>query len=106
MEVNKTSDICPICGYPKEICVCDAINKDSVQKIKVYVTKKKFGKLVTIVQGIDKKALIDIGKELKRKMACGGSMKEGIVILQGDHRKRVKETLISLGYPEENISVI
>lgn len=104
--MNKTSDICPVCGYPKELCVCEVIDKESVQKIKVYVTKKKFGKLVTIVGGIDKKALIDIGKELKRKMACGGSMKDGIVILQGDHRKRVKETLISLGYPAENISVI
>ena len=104
--MNKTSEICPVCGYPKELCVCETIEKESVQKIKVYVTKKKFGKLVTIIQGIDKKAVEDIGKELKRKMACGGTMKDGVIILQGDHRARVKQTLVSLGYPIENISVI
>ncbi|MEM2974117.1 MAG: stress response translation initiation inhibitor YciH [Candidatus Micrarchaeia archaeon] len=104
--MNKTSEICPVCGYPKELCVCEAIEKESVQKIKVYVTKKKFGKLVTVVEGIDKKAVEDVGKELKRKMACGGTMKEGVVFLQGDHRAKVKQTLIALGYPAENISVI
>jgi len=100
------SDICHVCGYPKELCVCEAIEKEAIQRIKVYVAKKKFGKLVTIVEGIDKKAVDEVGKELKRRMACGGTSKDGIVILQGDHRKRVKETLISLGYPTENISVI
>ena len=104
--MNKTSEICPICGYLKELCVCEPIEKESVQKIKVYVTKKKFGKLVTIIEGIDKKAVEDIGKELKRKMACGGTMKDGIIILQGDHRARVKQSLIGFGYPTENISVI
>ena len=100
------SDICHICGYPKEICVCEAIEKESVQKIKVYVTNKKFGKLVTIVQGVDKKNVDDVGKELKRKLACGGTSKEGIIILQGDHRANVKKALVSFGYPAENISVI
>ena len=100
------SEICQICGYPKELCVCEAIDKEAIQKIKVYVAKKKFGKLVTVVIGIDKKAADDIGKELKRRMACGGTSKDAVIMLQGDHRKRVKETLISLGYPTENISVI
>jgi translation initiation factor 1 len=104
--VNKTSDICPICGYPKELCVCEAIEKQGIQKIKVYVTKKKFGKLVTIVEGIDKKNLEDVSKELKRKLACGGTAKEGIIILQGEHKVRVSQTLVSLGYSKETISVI
>jgi len=100
------SEICKICGYPKELCVCEAIEKESTHKIKVYVTNKKFGKLVTVVEGIDKKVLEEVGKELKRKLACGGTAKEGVIILQGDHRAKVKKAIISLGYPAENINVI
>lgn len=100
------SEICPICGLPKEICVCTAIEKEAVRKIKVYVTKKKFGKRVTIIQGIDKNAANSVVKELKRKMACGGSAKDDEIILQGDHKSKVKAALVALGYPEENISVI
>ena len=39
------SDICPKCGLPKELCVCDIIAKET-QKITVKIEKKKFGKIL------------------------------------------------------------
>ena len=44
-------------------------------------------------------------KELKHKLACGGSVKDDAVILQGDHKRDVVEHLIKLGYPRENIVI-
>jgi len=98
-------DKCPKCGMLKDLCVCEILDKQGVSKIKVYATKKKFRKLVTIIEGIDKAQLKDTTKELKNKLACGGTHKDGTIILQGDHKKKVADVLKQLGYPEENIEV-
>ena len=60
------SEICSKCGLPKELCVCESIAKES-QKIEVSTVKKKFGKVYTIINGIDEKEinLRDIAKKLK-----------------------------------------
>ena len=89
----------------KDLCVCEILDKQGAAKIKVYSTKKKFRKLVTIIEGIDKPQLDSTTKELKHKLACGGTSKEGVIILQGDHKRRVAEILKQLGYPLENIEV-
>ncbi len=100
------SEICPTCGLPKELCVCETIAKES-QKITVAIEKKKFGKKYTIVKGIDDKDinLKDVTKRLKSELACGGTVKKGIIELQGDHKARVKKFLVELGFPEETIKV-
>lgn len=100
------SDICTTCGLPKELCVCESIAKES-QKILVSTSQRKFRKVYTIVEGIDPKAIdIDeVGKKLKGKLACGGTVKEGNIELQGDHRARVKKILVELGFPVESIEV-
>lgn len=100
------SDICPTCGLPKDtLCVCENIAKEE-EKIKVYTDRKRYGKKVTIIEGISKD--IDskkILKELKTKLACGGTAKENVIELQGDHKNRVKPILIKLGFPEDKIDV-
>ncbi len=88
-----------------DLCVCEILDKQGTSKIYVYTTKKKFKKLVTVVEGIDKAQLESTTKELKHKLACGGSCKEGVVILQGEHRRRSKEVLKQLGYREDSIQV-
>jgi len=100
------SDICPICGLPQDLCVCESIAKES-QKIEVTTTKKKFGKVYTVILGIDEKE-IDIKslvKKLKSKFACGGTAKDGKVELQGNHKNKVKATLIESGFAPESIIV-
>lgn len=96
-------DICPKCGLPKNICICSEISREN-QEIKVITEKRKFGKIITVVSGFDKSVNIkEILKELKKKLACGGTIKNNIIELQGDHSKKIKEILINLGFKEGNI---
>ena len=99
------ADRCPKCGMPKDLCVCEVLEKEGATKIRIYVTKKKFRKLVTIIEGIDSSQLNSTAKSLKNKLACGGTAKEGKIILQGNHKKKVPELLKKLGYPAESIEV-
>ena len=89
----------------KDLCVCEILDKQGVAKIKVYTTKKKFKKLVTIVEGVDAAQLESTAKELKHKLACGGTAKEGVIILQGDQKRRTGEVLKQLGYLPESIEI-
>jgi len=98
-------DKCPKCGMLMDLCVCEILDKQGAAKIRVYTTKKKFKKLVTIIEGIDKAQLDSTTKELKHKLACGGTSKEGFIILQGDHKRRVAEVLKALGFPAESLEV-
>ena len=99
------AEICAKCGMIKDLCVCEVLDKEDVRKIRVYTTKAKFKKLVTVVEGIDKGRAAEAATELKRALACGGSSKEGGVVLQGDHKRKIKAILIKMGYPGENIDV-
>ncbi|MFH2019817.1 MAG: translation initiation factor [archaeon] len=101
------SEICAVCGLPKELCVCESIAKES-QDITISLIKKKFGKLNTLVEGIDTKQidLKDLAKKLKNAFACGGTTKQGKIELQGDHKHKVKVELMKLGFPEETIKML
>lgn len=99
------AEICPKCGLPSDLCVCETIAREQ-QKIKVGIEKKKFGKKYTIISGLGKEVnLEDLLRKLKVKFACGGTAKTGQIELQGDHRSRIKPVLIGLGFPGETIEV-
>lgn len=97
-------EICPKCGLPKELCVCETIAKEG-QKIKVKVEKRRFGKAITVIEGINNKEinLKDLAKKLKSKFACGGTVKNNTVELQGNQSSKVKKTLIELGFDKDSI---
>jgi translation initiation factor 1 len=99
-------NICNTCGLPKELCVCENIAKES-QQINITAVKKKFGKKNTVVEGIDTKQIDikDLTKKLKNILACGGTAKDGKIELMGDHKFKVKEELVKLGFPPETIQV-
>ncbi|WP_266105275.1 MULTISPECIES: stress response translation initiation inhibitor YciH [Thermococcus] len=77
------------------------------QRIRVYIEKARYGKLKTIIEGIDEKEfnLDEIAKKLKAKLACGGTAKNGRIELQGDHREKVKRLLTNFGFSEDLIEV-
>jgi translation initiation factor 1 len=98
-------DICPKCGLPKELCVCDVLNRETNRRIKVYTEKKKFRKYMTVVSGLTGEEMEKTAKDLKHALACGGTYKNGIIELQGDHKAAVKKALLEMGYPEDSIDV-
>ena len=100
------AEVCPNCGLPKELCVCETIAKES-QKIIVTTEKKAFGKLNTVITGIDEKEinLKDLAKKLKTEFACGGTAKEGKIELQGDHKQKIKKSLVQFGFAPETIEI-
>ena len=66
--------------------------------------KKKYGKTVTIVSGFEKGIDVKkIAKALKNELACGGTFKDETIELQGEHRKKVKPILVSLGFDEDSV---
>jgi translation initiation factor 1 len=97
--------ICPTCGLPKELCICEEVAKEQ-QRINVKVNKRRYGKEVTVIEGLDPTDidLEDLSKYMKGKLACGGTVKGNSIELQGNHRDRVKELLSLKGYSTENIS--
>jgi len=96
-------DICPKCGLQKNLCICEQIAKEQ-QKIKIRVDHRRFRKTVTLISGLGKDVDIEgLTKQLKKRLACGGTAKKGVIILQGNHIKKVKELLLAEGFKEELI---
>ncbi|HPR42342.1 MAG TPA: translation initiation factor [Candidatus Methanofastidiosa archaeon] len=96
------AEVCPKCGLPKELCVCEEIAIED-QQIKISTARRRFGKLITIVEGFDKEIDIrELGKDLKARCACGGTYtKEGKIELQGDQKRKVQKILSEMGYSVE-----
>ncbi len=96
------ASICNLCGLPEELCICEEIAKEQ-QKAVISIVRRRYGKKVTIVEGIDDTA-IDIGelaKILKSSCASGGTVKGRTIELQGDHKKRAAKVLEQNGYQVE-----
>jgi translation initiation factor 1 len=77
------------------------------QRISVYSIKRKYGKIVTIIEGLDEKQLDlnELTKTLKSKLACGGTSKNGRIELQGNHKTRIRNVLAGMGFSSEMIDV-
>ncbi|MEM0068290.1 MAG: stress response translation initiation inhibitor YciH [Saccharolobus sp.] len=92
-------------GLPPDIC--EQLTKEE-QFIKIKIEKRRYGKEVTIIEGLggNDAELKKIASELKSKLAAGGTVKDGKIMIQGDHKEKIKEILIKMGYAESNILVI
>ncbi len=95
--------MCPDCGKPTAKCVCR--RKESVPKCDGIVrvsreTKGRKGRGVTLISGvpIDRERLLDLAKEFKQICGSGGTVKEGIIEIQGDHRDFLADALQKKGY--------
>jgi len=96
-------EIDPKTGLPLGAIEWEDLAKSS-QRIKITTDKKRYGKIVTVVSGFDKG--IDVkktAKALKNELACGGTYKDGVIELQGNHVKKIKPALIKLGFEETSI---
>ena len=97
-------DIDPKLGLPTEADVFKEIAKGE-QKITVSTVSRRYGKIITLVSGFDKNFDIKgTAKHLKEALACGGTVKDGVIELQGNHKSKVKPQLVKLGFSEDSIS--
>ncbi len=95
--------MCPVCGNPATECVCRqkkaAPRGDGIVRIG-RETKGRKGKGVTVITGIplEETELKNLVKQLKAKCGAGGTVKDGIVEIQGDHRQMLFEELRGRGW--------
>ena len=96
--------MCPGCGHPLVKCSCSSKKQNVVKgdgTVRVGLeTKGRQGKGVTTISGVPVSSdeLKDLAKKLKQKCGCGGTVKDGVVEIQGDHRDMLIEELKGLGY--------
>jgi len=96
------ANICNVCVLPMELCICQEIAKEQ-QRAVITTARRRYGKIVTIIEGIEDTA-IDINKlarTLKSKCAAGGTVKGRTIELQGEHKKKAAEVLKNNGYQVE-----
>ena len=104
---TETGRICPGCRKPVSDCACKKkrpkngirFKRDGIIRIRREVKGRK-GKTVTTVSGFDVDAaeLKGLGKQLKQHCGTGGSVKDGMIVIQGDHRKRIETFLSQAGF--------
>lgn len=95
--------ICPGCLQSIASCACAKQPARPIGDGAVRVsreTKGRAGKGVTLVKGLalDEAALIALGKQLKAACGSGGTVKQGVIEVQGDHCERVMALLLVQGY--------
>ena len=92
---------CEICGLPKEICTCEEVARETQGNIAIKTERRRYGKLVTLIEGVDESSVNDMGaftKKLKTLCACGGTLKNGVIELQGDQKRKVLKELKGMGF--------
>ena len=94
--------LCSGCSQPVDACRCRTSRPAGTGgPVRVgRETKGRKGKGVTVVTGLplDELELAELGKQLKQKCGAGGTVKDGIIEIQGDQRDTVVKALLDLGY--------
>jgi translation initiation factor 1 len=99
---TESGRMCPDCRQPVAACVCGhppVAQGDGWVRVS-RETKGRGGKAVTLVKGVmlDPAALSGLAKQLKAASGSGGTVKEGVIEIQGDHVERVITTLQAQGH--------
>jgi translation initiation factor 1 len=99
---TESGRMCPECRQPLSACACKAkpvVKGDGVVRVSRQ-SKGRGGKTVTIVKGValDAIALAALGKALRTACGSGGTVKDGVIEIQGDHCDLVLETLKKHGH--------
>lgn len=94
--------MCPLCRQPQDACTCKAnavVKGDGVVRVSRQ-SKGRGGKTVTLVKGLalDPIALAVLGKALRTACGSGGTVKDGVIEVQGDHCDLVMEVLAKHGH--------
>ncbi len=94
---------CPTCGQPYKQCRCNESQAPEKKKsdgiVRIMRDRKgRGGKTVTIVTGLPQDKAATLGQQLKKLCGSGGTVKDDVVEIQGDHCDKVQAKLTELGY--------
>ena len=108
MSIVYSTDVgrrCPQCQRPIADCVCKGRKPaPAASRGQVRVgreTKGRKGKGVTVITGLPLATpqLEELAKQLKKRCGSGGTVREGVIEVQGDHRDLLVAELERLGFP-------
>ncbi|WP_070886068.1 translation initiation factor Sui1 [Pseudomonas argentinensis] len=93
---------CPGCSQPVDACACwkSAIPEgDGIARVR-RETKGRGGKTVTTIGGVPlaEEPLKELASALKKRCGCGGSLKDGVIEIQGDHVELLLAELLKRGF--------
>ena len=105
--------LCPACGQPLAHCTCKATaaallraqaTGDGIVRVQLEVKGRK-GKGVTVIRGVPlaDPALAQLGQQLKAQCGAGGTVKDGVIEVQGDHREVVIAALQKRAYTVKRV---
>ncbi len=95
--------MCPKCAKPISKCICLQIKKgfkdDGIVRVRTE-TKGRKGKGVTLITGIplEQDKLLKFAKKIKQKLGTGGTVKSGVIEIQGEHQERLVGELKKQGF--------
>ena len=102
---STDSNTCPVCGQPYKHCRCDQSPSPTTKKSDGIVRimrdrKHRGGKTVTVITGVPagNQVLEALAQQLKKLCGSGGTVKDGVIEIQGDHCDKVQTRLSELGY--------
>lgn len=101
-SVAKKKGLGDVAGLPPELGIDEDLAR-AQQRATIRMEKRRYGKPVTIVEGLDPHDvdLPELASGLKRRLGTGGTVEDGRIELQGDHRKRVPDLLREEGFVVE-----
>lgn len=93
---------CPDCSQPVDACICKQTlipEGDGIARVR-RESKGRGGKTVTTIRGVPLAidALQELASALKKRCGCGGSLKDGVIEIQGDHVELLIAELIKRGF--------
>jgi len=93
---------CPHCSQPVDACTCKSTlipAGDGIARVR-RETKGRGGKTVTTISGVPlaEEPLRDLAGALKKRCGCGGSLKDGVIEIQGDHVELLLAELLKRGF--------
>ena len=101
------ADLCPACGAARADCLCRAAARapgDGVVRV-ARETKGRKGAGVTVVSGVplDEAGLKELAGDLKKACGSGGTLKDGVIEIQGEHRDRLVALLQARGWTVKRV---
>jgi translation initiation factor 1 len=97
-------ETCTQCGLPQKLCVCQEMATTG-QAVTLHIDERRYGRQMTIIEGFDATTDLDtLASQLKSTLACGGTVTDRTIELQGDHRDRIDTALREYGFHTNSLN--